>query len=79
MFDKDNLRILTAKLTPLATNTTLETVFVPPAQGSTHWPDALPHVEPGPLVGSNPAEKASDWKSVVVYTIGPTLYRLISV
>ena len=52
----------TAKLIPFAINTTLETAFVPPAQGRTHWPEASSALqdEPGPLIGSNPAAKASD-------------------
>ena len=45
----------------------LETDFVPPAHGRTHWPEesvAL-HDEPGPLAGSYPAANARDWKRVI--------------
>jgi len=61
---------------PLAINTTLETDFVPPAQGRTHCPEepSALHDEPGPLAGSKPAENASDWKRVMENPRGPTPY-----
>jgi len=44
----------TVKLMPVATRTTELTVFVPPAQGTTHCPE-LPvaeQLDPGPATGS---------------------------
>jgi hypothetical protein len=61
------ISVITAKLAPFATRTTDETDFVPPAQGTTHLPEALEaaHEDPGPTAGSKPAEKARDWKRVM--------------
>ena len=44
----------TTKLTPLATRTTELTFFVPPAQGTTHYPEEpfTEQSEPGPATGS---------------------------
>jgi hypothetical protein len=66
--------MLTAKLMPFATSTIALTLFVPPAQGSTHWPDApgAVHELPRPATGSQPAPLASAWKSVMEKTFGPT-------
>ena len=51
--------MLTAKLTPFAIKTILETVFVPEPHGTTQFPESLKsHGLPGPLDGSNPAEWA---------------------
>ena len=68
------MKELTAKLAPLAIKTTLETDFVPPPQGTTHWPDAslAVHDDPGPWTGSYPAVVASDWNKVIEYPSGPT-------
>lgn len=64
----------TAKLSPLAISTMLETAFVPPAHGKTHCPEesGARQDEPGPLRGSYPASVARDWKRVMENPIGPT-------
>jgi hypothetical protein len=58
--------MLTAKLTPFAIKTILETVFVPEPHGITQFPESLKsHGLPGPLEGSNPDEWARYWKRVM--------------
>ena len=44
----------TAKLTPVATRITELTLFVPPAQGTTHCPEepVAEQSDPGPAIGS---------------------------
>lgn len=65
---EDKMTVKMANPRPLAMSITLATGFVPGPHGKTHWPDAPGAVqdEPGPAIGSYPAEVARLWNNIPV-------------